>query len=55
LGKLVDWNVRRTQEVKVQELQESLSDMITSDPPATPAEALTHVKSKVAEHRLPER
>ncbi len=52
---LVDWYTHRVVEVKVLELQSSLSDLITSDPPASPAEALAHVKARKAEHNLPER
>ncbi len=52
---VVEWNSKRLVEVRTGELLESLAEMINSDPPATPAEALAHVKAKKLETALPER
>ncbi|KAJ9522975.1 hypothetical protein QJQ45_023784, partial [Haematococcus lacustris] len=55
LEALVEWNMKRDQEIKISELQEALSNMITADEPASPAEVLSMVKSKKIENNLPER
>lgn len=54
LVSVVEWNNKRVIELKTSELQTSLTELIASDPPATPAEALAHVKGKKAENNLPE-
>ena len=55
LASFVDWHTRRTQEVKVIELQETLYDAITSDPPSSPVDVLALVKARKAENNLPDR
>ncbi|KAJ9522813.1 hypothetical protein QJQ45_019789 [Haematococcus lacustris] len=55
LEALVEWNMKRDQEIKISELQEALSNMITAEEPASPAEVLSMVKSKKTENNLPER
>ncbi|KAL6762606.1 armadillo-type protein [Haematococcus lacustris] len=54
LEALVEWNMKRDQEIKISELQEALSNMITAEEPASPAEVLSMVKSKKTENNLPE-
>lgn len=54
LAAVVEWNNKRMVEVRINELLESLTDMITSDPPASPAEALAFVKAKKQENALPD-
>jgi hypothetical protein len=55
LDSLVEWNAKRELEVKIAELQDSLVEMFTADPPVAPADVLAAVKAKKSENNLPER
>lgn len=55
LENLVEWNTRREVDIKVAELMQSLTEMITADPPLPAADVVAHAKSKKDESKLPER
>ncbi len=54
LPAVVEWHGKRNMEVKINELQESLTELIMSDPPVSPADALAHVKTRKTEGNLPD-
>mmetsp|Transcript_22873 Transcript_22873/g.58315 ORF Transcript_22873/g.58315 Transcript_22873/m.58315 type:complete len:424 (-) Transcript_22873:283-1554(-) len=54
LEALVDWNMRRDVEIKINELQQALTEMITADPPLPASEVLAMMKTRKAENDLPE-
>lgn len=54
LKALAEWDVQREIDLKVAELQEALSELITADPPAPASEVLETAKAKKAESDLPE-
>mmetsp|Transcript_1455 Transcript_1455/g.3202 ORF Transcript_1455/g.3202 Transcript_1455/m.3202 type:complete len:425 (-) Transcript_1455:625-1899(-) len=54
LTALVEWNAKREEEVKIDELQNAISDAIAADPPTPVAEVLALIKAKKAENDLPD-
>ncbi|MEW5300680.1 MAG: hypothetical protein WDW36_003594 [Sanguina aurantia] len=54
LVNIAEWNTMREVEFKVAELQDSLMEMVTLDPPPPAAEVLAYVKAKRTEHELPD-
>lgn len=54
LDALVEWNQKRTLELRINELQDALTEQIQADPPIPAAETLAMVKTKKTESDLPE-
>jgi len=49
LSPLVDWNTRRELDIKVAELQDSLSSMMASEPPHPAGDIIAFVKARKQE------
>lgn len=54
LEALVEWNLKRDAEIKICELQEALTEMITADPPHPASEVLAMMKQRKTDYNLPE-
>lgn len=54
LTSLVEWNLRRNLELKINELEGALTDQIQADPPIPATETLAMVKAKKTENDLPD-
>lgn len=51
---LVEWNHKRTLELRTTELMDAVTEQINADPPVAPNDTLNMVKAKKAEHDLPD-
>lgn len=51
----MEWNLKRDAEIKICELQEALTEMITADPPHPASEVLAMMKQRKTDYNLPER
>lgn len=54
LDSLMEWNMRRQEDIKIAELQEQLEEMMTADPPSSAAEIVSLAKARQQEFSLPE-